>query len=69
LYYATSKFQKKVNISCKRFSAWDFVDLYNAMFNYDWSSLYNVAPVNAAVNGLNIAVAQATDLVVPSGHN
>jgi hypothetical protein len=35
---------------------------------YDWSSLYNETSVDAAVYILNVAVTQAIDLAVPSGH-
>jgi hypothetical protein len=42
--------------------------LYNALSNYDWSSLYNETSVDAAVDRLNFAVIQAIDLAVPSGH-
>jgi hypothetical protein len=42
--------------------------LYNALSNYDWSSLYNKTSVDATVDRLNVAVTQAIDLAVPSGH-
>jgi hypothetical protein len=35
--------------------------LYNVLFTYDWSSLYNEISVDAAVT-------QAIDLAVPSGY-
>jgi hypothetical protein len=42
--------------------------LYNALSNYDCSSLYNETSVYAAVDRLNVVVTQALDLAVPSGH-
>jgi hypothetical protein len=42
--------------------------LYNALFTYDWSSLYNEISVNAATDRLNAAVTQAINLAVPSGY-
>jgi hypothetical protein len=51
-----------------RFSAGDYSMLYNALSNYDWSSLYNKTSADAAVGRLNVAVTQAIDLTVPSGH-
>jgi hypothetical protein len=45
----------------------DYALLYNALSNYDWSSLYNETSVDATVDRLNVAVSQAIDLAVPSG--
>ncbi|PNF19791.1 hypothetical protein B7P43_G14658 [Cryptotermes secundus] len=52
---------------CKLYSAGDYALLYNALFTYDWSALYNETSVDAAVDQLNIAVMQAINLAVPSG--
>lgn len=38
------------NISYKRFSPGDYAVLYNALSNYDWSSLYNETAVDAIVD-------------------
>jgi hypothetical protein len=42
--------------------------LYNALFTYYLSSLYNETSVDAAVERLHFAVTQAIDLVIPPGH-
>jgi hypothetical protein len=42
--------------------------LYNALFNYEWSSLYKETSVDATVDRLNSAVTQAINIAVPSGH-
>jgi hypothetical protein len=60
--------KQNFNISYKRFSAGDYAALYNAPSTYDWSSLYNETPVDAAVDRLNIAVTQVIDFTVPSVH-
>jgi hypothetical protein len=59
--------KQNCNISYKRFSAGDYALLYNAVSNYDRSSLYNETSVDAAVDRLNVAATQAIDLAVPSG--
>jgi hypothetical protein len=60
--------KQNCNISYKRSSARNHAVLYNALSNYDWSSLYNETSVDAAIDRLNVAVTQAIDLAVPSGH-
>jgi hypothetical protein len=57
---------KNSYISYKRYSARDYAAIYNALLNFDWSSLYNETSVDAAVDWLNVAVTQAVDLAVPS---
>jgi hypothetical protein len=54
-------YKHNCNISYKRFSAGDYAVLYNALSNYDRSSLYNETSVDAAVDRLNVAVTQAID--------
>jgi hypothetical protein len=56
---------KNSYISYKRLSAGDYPVIYNVLTNYDWSSLCNKIPVEAAVDLLNLAVTQAIDLAVP----
>jgi hypothetical protein len=56
------------NISYKRFSTVDYAVLYNALSICDWSSLHNERSLDAAVDRLNVAVTQATDLAVPCGY-
>jgi hypothetical protein len=51
--------KQNFNISYERYSAKDYVVLYNALSTYIWSSLYNETSVDAAVNRLNVAVTQA----------
>jgi hypothetical protein len=51
-----------------RISARDCAVLYNALYNYDWSSLYNETSVDAAVDNQMLLLTQATDSAVPSGH-
>jgi hypothetical protein len=60
--------KQNCNIFCKRFSAGNYAVLYNSLSTYNWSSLYNETSVDAAVDRLNLAVIQAIDLAVPSGH-
>jgi hypothetical protein len=60
------RFKQNVNVFYRRFSAGDYSVLYNTLSTYDWSSLYNEISVDAAVDRLNVAVTQATDL--PSGY-
>jgi hypothetical protein len=55
------------NTPYKIYSAGDYAFLYNALFTYDWSALYNETPVDAAVDRLNTAGTQAIDSAVPSG--
>jgi hypothetical protein len=55
------------NTPYKRYSAGDYALLYNALFTYDWSALYIETSVDAAVDRLDVAVAQAIILAVPSG--
>jgi hypothetical protein len=55
------------NTPYKRYSAGYYVLLFNTLLTYDWSALYNETSVDAVVDILNAAVAQAINLAVPSG--
>jgi hypothetical protein len=55
------------NTPCKRYSAGDYVLHYNTLLTYDWPALYNETSVDAAVDRLKAAVAQAINLAVPCG--
>jgi hypothetical protein len=56
------------NTSYKRFFAVDYAVLYNDLSNYDWPSVYNETSADTAAGRINVAVTQATDLVVPTKH-
>jgi hypothetical protein len=60
--------KRNCNIFYKTSSAGDYTVPCNALSNYDWSLLYNETSIDAAVDRLNVAVTQAIDLAVPSGH-
>jgi hypothetical protein len=62
------RFKQNSNIFYKIFSAGDNAVLYNALYTYDWSSLYNETSVDATVDRLNYAVTKAIDLAVPYGY-
>jgi hypothetical protein len=62
------RIKQNCNIFYKKFSAGNYAVLYNALYNCEWSSLYNETSVDAAVDRLNFSVTQAIDLAVPSGH-
>jgi predicted Holliday junction resolvase-like endonuclease len=58
---------RNFNTPYKRYSAGDYVLLYNTQLTCDRSALYIETAVDAAVDRLNAAVAQAINLAVPSG--
>jgi hypothetical protein len=55
------------NTTHKIYSAGDYALLYNALFTYNWSAIYNEMSVDAAVDRLNAAIMQAITSAVPSG--
>jgi hypothetical protein len=61
LYNDVQRSKQNCNICYKRFSARNYAVLYNVLFNYDWSSVYNETSVDDAVDILNLAVTQAID--------
>jgi hypothetical protein len=60
--------KESFNISNKRFSAGDYVVLYNIPSPYDWSSLCNETFVDVAVKRWTVDVTKTTDLAVLSGY-
>jgi hypothetical protein len=58
------RIKQNCNILHKRFSAGNYAVLYNALYNYDWSSLYNETSVDSAVDRLNFAVTQAINILI-----
>jgi hypothetical protein len=55
------------NTPYKIYSAGYHALLHKALLTYDWSVLYTETSVAAAVDRLNAAITQATNLAVPSG--
>jgi hypothetical protein len=62
------RFTQHFEVSYQIFSAGDYAVLYIAVSTYVWSSLYSETSVDAAVDGLSVAVTQAIDSAVSFGH-
>jgi hypothetical protein len=50
--------EQNFNISFKIYSAGEYTVLYKALSSYEWSSIYNGAFIDAAIDRFNVAATQ-----------
>jgi hypothetical protein len=53
--------------SYRKFASGDYTLLYNILSTYDWSCVYDISSVDAAVASLNAVVQDATEQGIPRG--